>query len=112
MTSKPDPPESIPTYVVEGIERQDEMTLRAIASWAADLAEWQSQEPSQEEILSESDGSEDVTDIQESTAGTVVTKLVPCGKDCSGCPHGPYDYRVTRDGDSLRWEYLGTSTDG
>jgi hypothetical protein len=28
--------------------------------------------------------------------GSLVSKLVPCGKHCSGCPHGPYLYRVSR----------------
>jgi len=39
--------------------------------------------------------------------GTTVVKLVPCGKHCSGCPHGPYAYRVTKVNGKQVWEYLG-----
>ena len=28
-----------------------------------------------------------------------------------GCPHGPYEYRVHRDGKQLTWEYIGPVTD-
>ena len=29
------------------------------------------------------------------------------GKECNGCPHGPYEYRVHREGKDLKWEYIG-----
>jgi len=39
-----------------------------------------------------------------------VLKEVPCGKkNCSSCPHGPYKYRVYRDGDTVKTEYLGSA---
>jgi hypothetical protein len=50
---------------------------------------------------------------QEATArrigsgGSLVAKLVPCGKNCSGCPHGPYLYRVVKVEGKLHWIYLG-----
>ena len=39
-----------------------------------------------------------------------VKVMYPCGNDCSGCPHGPYEYQVQRDGEDLNWEYAGRST--
>ena len=39
--------------------------------------------------------------------GTLVVKRVPCGKNCRGCPHGPYAYRVKREGEHVKWRYLG-----
>ena len=39
--------------------------------------------------------------------GCYVVKYVYCGKNCSGCPHGPYLYRVYRSGGKQHWEYLG-----
>jgi hypothetical protein len=39
--------------------------------------------------------------------GSLVSKLVPCGKHCSGCPHGPYLYKVTRIDGKQVWTYLG-----
>ena len=46
---------------------------------------------------------------REEYGGTIVVKRVPCGKQCGGCPHGPYLYRVTRaeGGRGQRWTYLG-----
>jgi len=41
------------------------------------------------------------------TKGSLVAKLVPCGKNCNGCPHGPYLYRVSRVNGKQVWEYLG-----
>jgi len=38
---------------------------------------------------------------------TTVIKKIPCGKECNGCPHGPYEYEVQRDGDKLKWDYIG-----
>jgi len=39
--------------------------------------------------------------------GCIVVKLVPCGKHCSGCPHGPYAYEVHKVGGKQIWKYLG-----
>jgi hypothetical protein len=39
--------------------------------------------------------------------GSIVSKLVPCGKNCSGCPHGPYLYKLTRIDGKQVWTYLG-----
>jgi len=62
---------------------------------------------------------EGLTEIQEQRAkgearavsihagGCLVIKLVLCGRHCSGCPHGPYAYKVTRVGGRQVWKYLG-----
>jgi len=41
--------------------------------------------------------------------GCIVVKLVPCGKNCHGCPHGPYAYEVHKSGGKQVWRYLGRS---
>lgn len=105
--TKPNPPESIPKYVREGVERQDSETLTELASWAESLAAWKDREIDPEEIESEIEGDEQLEEISQSDRGTVVEKKVPCGKSCGGCPHGPYRYVVHREGDSLVWEYKG-----
>lgn len=102
---KPIPPESIPKYVREGVENQDVPTLRAIAAWAVDLADYREQRPIEvnddEELVEVGEGDDGGSD------GTQVIKKVPCGKECNGCPHGPYEYQVTREGKDLDWDYLG-----
>jgi len=39
--------------------------------------------------------------------GCTVIKFVPCGKNCRGCPHGPYRYRVVKIGGKQHWIYEG-----
>lgn len=107
MDQEPVSPESVPKYVREGIERQEYGTLRDIAQWAEKLAEWKEREVDVDEIEGNLEADEQLDDVVDEGGGTIVTKKVPCGKDCSGCPHGPYRYRVTRNGDTLDWEYLG-----
>lgn len=108
---QPSPPAELPAYVTDPIQRQDPETLEAISDYVADLLAYhraiEAQSLEDEDIA---DDGEEVVDIEESAEGTVVTKKQQCGKDCGGCPHGPYRWLVTRDGDSLNWEYLGKAT--
>lgn len=46
-------------------------------------------------------------DAQNGASWTTVQKLVDCGKNCGGCPHGPYTYNVRFEGDTMYWEYAG-----
>ncbi|QIB75234.1 hypothetical protein G3I44_13630 [Halogeometricum borinquense] len=42
----------------------------------------------------------------------IIVKEQLCGEYCSGCPHGPYAYRVTTNGDGTQnWEYLGKASE-
>lgn len=100
---KPIPPESIPKYVREGVENQDVSTLREIGMWAEELADYREQRPIE---IEEDEKLVEVGEDEES-AGTRVIKKVPCGKECNGCPHGPYEYRAKRQGKDLDWEYIG-----
>jgi hypothetical protein len=108
MPIEPEPGDSIPAYVVDGIDRQDAATLEAIAEYARARREYldalESRELAKDDLA---DDGEEVVDIEDSDGGTVVIKKVPCGKECDGCPHGPYKYVVQRDGDSLNWDYKG-----
>jgi hypothetical protein len=38
---------------------------------------------------------------------TIQSERVYCGKQCRGCPHGPYDYAYWREGGKIRSKYLG-----
>ena len=102
---QPDQPEQIPSYVAEGIQRQDTATLRAIIQYCERLINYYDREVHETEL---GDQDEEVLDVEETDSGTVVIKKVPCGKDrCSTCPHGPYKYLVSREGDTLNWDYKG-----
>jgi hypothetical protein len=100
----PEPPDEIPNYVVDGLRRQDEETLRLIQEYIDELIEWQQREVEPDEVA---DDDEEVVGVEEHERGTVVEKRVPCGKDCGGCPHGPYRYLAYREGSKVKTEYLG-----
>jgi len=42
-----------------------------------------------------------------SRGGCFVVKYVTCGKNCRGCPHGPYLYHVVGVNGKKKWTYLG-----
>ncbi len=90
------PAELIPTYIVDGLDRQDRETLAAIEQYARSRREYlntlEERDVDEEELTEEP---EELVDIEDSSDGTVVIKEVPCGKDCAGCPHGPYKYIVS-----------------
>jgi len=102
----PTPPEEVPNYVVDGLRRQDEETLRLIREYVDELMERQQREVEPKEVADED---EEVVGVEEHERGTVVEKRVPCGKDCGGCPHGPYRYLAYREGSKVKTEYLGSS---
>jgi hypothetical protein len=52
-----------------------------------------------------------IKNTQIKTKGALVSKFVACGKNCSGCPHGPYLYKVLRVNGKQVWEYLGRRAD-
>lgn len=110
--AKPEPPDAAAS-VLDAVERQDTETLRALGEWALDLAEWREAREQRDVDPSEAvDDDEQLVDAEPAAGdgqkGTIVTKKVPCGKDsCSQCPHGPYNYRAYRDGDTVRTDYLG-----
>lgn len=107
-SAEPSPPDEIPQYIVDGLRRQDRRTLSAIETYVARLQQHlEALEDAQLENDELVEDDEELIDVEDSGDGTEVIKKVPCGKDCGGCPHGPYRYVVTRRGDSLHWEYKG-----
>lgn len=109
---EPSPPDEVAQYILDALDRQDPFTLRVIGEYAHKLATHRERVPKE---VAESHVAEDetLTGVMQAHSGTIVTKKVPCGKDsCTKCPHGPYKYRVYRDGNSYTTEYLGpTSSD-
>lgn len=107
MIDNPPPaPDQIPQYIVDGMHRQGPRSLAAIEEYARTLQvaiEKQDDEPIEEDELA--DANEKVVDVEEKGGWTYVKKKIPCGKDCKGCPHGPYMYRVKREGGKLKWDY-------
>lgn len=105
----PPAPDSLPTYLRDAVDRQDRDTLRDVIDYCERRIEYlnalENREFGDDELADEG---EEIVDVEETREGTKVVKKVPCGKEnCSTCPHGPYEYRVRREGDSVNWEYVG-----
>ncbi|CCQ34986.1 hypothetical protein HLRTI_003105 [Halorhabdus tiamatea SARL4B] len=104
----PTAPDSLPKYIVEGIPKQSNESLRDLQAWIDQLIEYR-EAVSAEDI--EADDGEEIEEVDESGGTTTVIKRVDCGKDaCTKCPetkHGPYRYEVSRQGGKLVWDYKG-----
>lgn len=100
----PEPPDEVPQYIADGLGRQDADDLEHVIEYARDLLAYRRSAPSKEEVM-DTDG--EVIDTEQKDNYTEVIKKVECGKDCSGCPHGPYVYRVRYAPGGLKWEYRG-----
>lgn len=115
----PAPPAAVPQYIQEGLPKQDADTLREIRAYIDARLEYLETPPSEDEVedverrlekVDEDDLSEDAQEEYEEIDAPAVSMYLEkrsCGKDCSGCPHGPYIYAYWRDGDKVRAKYLG-----
>jgi len=108
VSEQPTPPDSLPKYIVEGVPKQDNSSLRDLQAWIDQLIEYR-EDVSAEDI--EANEGEAIEKVDDSGSKTKVVKRVNCGKEaCSKCPgelHGPYVYLVHREGGKLVWDYEG-----
>ena len=109
MSHRPDAPDRLPKYLREGIPKQSNVDLRAVQAWIDELIEYREDVDAEEITAGEGESIEAVE--ESSSGGTVVIRKNTCGSEGCKCQngelHGPYKYVVTRDGDSLNWEYKG-----
>jgi hypothetical protein len=103
----PSYPSSLPKYIGEGLQKQDVATLETVRSYVDQLINWLEEPPSDSELT----GNGRQLSTQQRDGYTRVVKRIPCGKDCGGCPHGPYEYHVRRTSSKLDWEYIGRVSD-
>ncbi len=104
MPTKPTAPDTIPKYIREGLHKQDTETLHDIITYTESLIEYRTNLDADDIDVEQG---EEVVDVEDSSKGAVVIKKIPCGKDCNGCPHGPYKYLVYREGGDIKWDYQG-----
>lgn len=102
------PPDSLPQYLVDPLDRQDDETLRDAREYIDALLEYRAQEIDEEALP---DDAEPVDDTN-GEKGTVVKERVTCGDESCRCmsggeKHGPYLYRYYREGGTMKSEYIG-----
>jgi hypothetical protein len=110
MTHPPDPPDSLPNYLGDGIPKQDTATLDDLRQYVNALLTYRQQPVDSDELPDEAE----VVDDDPGERGTVVKERVKCGADCTcndGNGHGPYLYRYYREDGELTSEYLGKPSD-
>ncbi|QBI90053.1 uncharacterized protein ChaoS9_240 [Halobacterium phage ChaoS9] len=101
-TPTPEPPASIPQYILNGLDRQDAQTLEEISRYAEDLAEAKAAqaeaelEDGDEEVVRED--SEDVDDLPDDvpTKASVVVKEINSNR---------YYYYQWREGSKVKSKY-------
>lgn len=109
---EPQPPEELPEYVVDPIDRQELEALERVREYVTErlaYLAWKDRQPigSLADAIT-ADRDEVVTGERVDTdRGTYFTKWVPCGSECSGCPHGPYTWLYYRDNGEIHEEYIG-----
>jgi hypothetical protein len=108
MPAPPEPPETLPKYITDGVPKQDTESLHDLRDWIDNLLTYR-EDLSPDQI--EADPNESIEAVEDTSEGTVVIKKVTCGKENCKCQsgelHGPYKYVVSRQGDSLNWDYRG-----
>ncbi|MDY7081137.1 MAG: hypothetical protein SXQ77_01710, partial [Halobacteria archaeon] len=105
----PEPPEGVPNYIADGLQRQDVESLEEVIEYSNELIEYLEQPPDEE--IETKDG-EKIIEKTQKKGYTRVVKKQQCGKEnCNKCPHGPYVWHVKRRGDKLDWDYQGSVDD-
>jgi hypothetical protein len=102
----PPAPDGLASYVIDALQRQNKTKLLLIQDYVEDLIEYRIAVENQDIDEDEFEDNDNVVDYEEldDEPGYKVTKKQQCGKDCKGCPHGPYTYHVTQNGDGTeKW---------
>lgn len=107
-SKKPTPPEDLPEQLVSDLDQLNADELRKTIIHAQELLQFHE---GTDPPIEPSPG-EDIIRVTEHEGYTEVVKWVPCGEDCSDCPHGPYLYHVTQehypDGkEEPHWIFIG-----
>ena len=93
----------IPKTIIHSLEHQDLSVLYEIK----DLVERLILERGKPPLAEELPGDREVLDVQTTGSTTYRLEKVSCGKNCKGCPHGPYWYGYWREGGKTRSKYIG-----
>lgn len=93
----------IPKTIRSALERQDLSTLFEIRDLVEHLIAEIGQPLSSEELPQE----RIVQQVKTIDSITYRQELVSCGKNCKGCPHGPYWYGYWSEGGKTHSKYIG-----
>jgi len=95
----------IPKSIVRSLAHQDLSVLSEIKEHIEHLITEMSKPPQPDELPD----SREVLEVRTGGSTTYRLERVSCGKNCKGCPHGPYWYGYWREGKKTRSKYIGKS---
>jgi hypothetical protein len=112
----PTAPPSLPNYLAEGLPKQDDEALQEAKEYIDELLAAREQRRGEPVTEDELPNDAQLLDRPHDSTGAVYLEYRTCGDEsCScmsgGAKHGPYKYRAYRDGDTVRREYLGKTTE-
>ena len=87
----------IPKTISEVLEEQDNTVLQEVKEYI-------------DQLISDRDGADlPVEILEENRLGSVTYRQerVYCGKECKGCPHGPYWYAYWKEDGRTHTRYIG-----
>ena len=107
----PNPPDSIPKYIADGLPKQDTDTLHDIQNHIGDMIEYRNKMVTNQDLPDTAEPIDE--DLDDNGRGTVVKERVKCAADCTcndGTGHGPYLYRYYYEDGKLKSEYIGKTS--
>jgi len=93
----------IPKTIIHSLEQLDLSVLYEIKDLAERLISERGKPPLEEELPDD----REVLDVQTTGSTTYRLEKVSCGKNCKGCPHGPYWYGYWREDGKTHSKYIG-----
>lgn len=96
----------IPKNIIRFINRADERALDELER-LIDLRRKILAEPPEPPVSTK----REVVSKRKSGKVTIQSERIYCGKNCKGCPHGPYDYAYWWEDGRVRSKYIGKTKD-
>ena len=101
----------IPKAIRDPLEHEDLPVLYEIRDLVAELISGK-EAPQSEPGKSRNPGvKREILEERHCDSMTFRLEKVSCGKNCKGCPHGPYWYGYWREGGKTRSKYIGKKLD-
>lgn len=97
----------IPRAIRSSLEHEDLPVLYEVRDLVAELIS-KKEEPLDTPSKSRDQGAKrEILEERHSDSMTFRLERVSCGKNCKGCPHGPYWYGYWREGGKTHSKYIG-----
>jgi hypothetical protein len=93
----------IPKKIVDLLDRQDLSVLYEIQQ----RIEYLLSERTKHLLADELPKDREILSVKMAGSITYRQEKISCGKNCRGCPHGPYWYGYWREGGKTRSKYIG-----